>query len=380
MKRAGNIGLTGPRATHSEQSKAHKTTAKNKSGNIGIQIEVPDVLDALPFYVMLIDDQHRIIYVNRAVQTHLGVHPEDVIGKYCPTVIHGQDKPWYACPLEEAVQKEQPAEREALDLKSGRWIRSVIYPTRRLTQDGRTIYFHMVIDITDRKQAEARAEAARVALETYAAHMVRVIEDERQRLARDLHDEVIQNLALLCRRLSSLQQGKNALSAEVNYELRETQGIAESTVASLRDFTRALRPAILDDLGIVPSIRRLLADVSERTGMKSDLKVVGEEKRLPMDTEVGLFRIAQEALWNVERHSKATQVVMTISFDRNSVGLEIDDNGVGFHFPSDLRNFSDIGRLGLLGMQERSKLLGGELRVASQSQKGTTIKVSLPVA
>ena len=101
-----------------------------------VEVRVSDILEALPFYVMLIDEHHRILQANSAVREQLGVKPEAIIGKYCPQVIHGLDEPWYACPLEEAVEKGQAVEREAFDQESGRWINSAVYPTGRFTRDG----------------------------------------------------------------------------------------------------------------------------------------------------------------------------------------------------------------------------------------------------
>lgn len=227
--------------------------------------------------------------------------------------------------------------------------------------------------------ARRRAEEARVELKTYATHLVQAQEDERQRIARELHDETIQSLALLCRRLDSVETTGKGLPSTVIKELREARKITEAVVNELRDFARDLRPAILDDLGIVPSIRRLLVDSTERSKIKGQVKLVGEERRLPRDVEVGVFRIAQEALWNVERHSRATEVVVTITFAKSEAMLSVSDNGVGFKVPSILGGFSSTGRLGLLGAQERVELLGGKLEVQSNPEKGTTIIASIPI-
>ncbi|MDO8568737.1 MAG: sensor histidine kinase, partial [Dehalococcoidales bacterium] len=129
-----------------------------------------------------------------------------------------------------------------------------------------------------------------------------------------------------------------------------------------------------DDLGIVPSIRRLLADFSERTGNDGHLDVSGKERRLNRDTELGLFRIAQEALRNVEYHSKATGVALTITFADREAGLQVTDNGIGFEGATTAR-----GKLGILGMRERAELLGGKLDVYSGPDKGATILASIPV-
>jgi len=114
--------------------------------------DVLSIIDSLPFYVILVDERHYILQTNRAVQEHLGVNREEIIGQYCPKAIHGIEGPFYGCPLEESVETGRPVEREVLDKESGRWLNSAIYPTEMLTEDGRQIFFHMVTDISDHKQ------------------------------------------------------------------------------------------------------------------------------------------------------------------------------------------------------------------------------------
>jgi PAS domain S-box-containing protein len=114
-----------------------------------------EILDSLPFYVMLIDKHHRILLANKATRDQLQLEPNDIIGEYCPKVVHGIEAGTYsACPLAEAVEKMEPIEREHFDKDTGRWLRIAIYPTGAWTVDGEEIFFHMVVDITDQKKAE----------------------------------------------------------------------------------------------------------------------------------------------------------------------------------------------------------------------------------
>jgi signal transduction histidine kinase len=231
----------------------------------------------------------------------------------------------------------------------------------------------------DREASERRkAETAGAALKAYAAHVVNVQEDERKNIARELHDQTIQTLVLLCRQLDSISV-RESLSSRVVQELGSAREISEGVVKSLRDFARNLRPPHLDDLGILDSISKLLLDFSDRTGIKGQLKLNWKERRLPPDTEVGLFRIAQEALWNVERHSRATEVTVILSFGASEVAMDISDNGVGFNVPNDLGDLSGKDHFGIVGMHERAELLGGKLEIQSDSEKGTTVLVSFPI-
>ena len=217
-------------------------------------------------------------------------------------------------------------------------------------------------------------------LKAYTAYVVRAQEEERQRIARELHDDTIQSLVLLCRRLDDLRGTSESLPASTLDRLQEARETAEEVVAGLRDFTKALRPPILDDLGLVTSVRRLLTDFTERTGIKGQFKVAGEDRRLPPDTELGIFRITQEALRNTESHAEATRIAVTLTFAKDEVRLEVVDNGVGFSRASVSTDFTSSGHLGLISMQERAELLGGRLEIKSSPGKGTRVNASVPVA
>jgi signal transduction histidine kinase len=217
-------------------------------------------------------------------------------------------------------------------------------------------------------------------LKAYTAYVVRAQEEERQRMARELHDDTIQSLLLLCRRLDGLQGVGESPPTSTFDRLQEAREIAEEVVTGLRDFTKTLRPPILDDLGMVTSVRRLLTDLTERTKIKSQLRVAGEDRRLPPDTELGIFRIAQEALRNTERHAEATRIAVTLTFTKDEVRLEVIDNGVGFSRASVSNDFTASGHLGLISMQERAELLGGRLKIKSSPGNGTRVNASVPVA
>lgn len=227
--------------------------------------------------------------------------------------------------------------------------------------------------------ARQKTEDANVAIRTYATHIVQAQEEERQRIARELHDQTIQGLALLNQRLGTIKDRNPHLPSAVAEEVREAQQLAEESAKEVRNFIWSLRPPILDDLGIVPSIRRLVLDSTERTGMKGHFRLVGKERRLPQDIEVGMFRIAQEALWNVERHSKGTEMAITITLTKDEARIDISDNGIGFTVPQVLHSFYTTGKLGVLGMQERAELIGGKLEIQSIPKKGVTVNFSIPI-
>ena len=160
-------------------------------------LDIRDILDALPFYVLLVDENHCILEANNAVYAQFGVKREDILGNYCPMVIHGLDHPFPGCPLEEAVKINQAVERELFDSKSGRWVTSAVYPIKGATRDNKRVFLHTVTDITERKQAQEALKLSHEQLRAVSAHLESVREEEKRKIARDLHDETSQLLSSL---------------------------------------------------------------------------------------------------------------------------------------------------------------------------------------
>lgn len=225
--------------------------------------------------------------------------------------------------------------------------------------------------------ARRRAEAATAALRVYAAHVVSVQEEERRRIAQELHDDTMQKLILICRELDLIEGLDRAVGQSTAGGLRKARRSVEEVVEGLRCFAGGLRPPILDDLGLVVSLRRLLADLAERSRVEGQLELVGRERRLAPDVELALYRIAQEALRNVERHARATRLTVTLRFAEREVGLTVVDDGVGFDLPSGL-DLASSGHLGLLGMRERAEALCGRLMIRSRPARGTELSVLMP--
>jgi len=148
-----------------ESARLRQPIAKDEQGAAtNLDLGIQQVLDALPFYVILVDADHRILLANKAVRQHLGVDPQQIVGEYCPKMVHGLDRPFPGCPLEESGEKGHAVEKELFDPKSKRWMQSAIYPTRYETKDGRAVFFHTVYDITERKQAEEEKEKVQTQL------------------------------------------------------------------------------------------------------------------------------------------------------------------------------------------------------------------------
>lgn len=251
-------------------------------------------------------------------------------------------------------------------------------------QDGITLYMKPTVRNIRESSGQAMVQLVlrdvteernqRAGLKAYAAFVIRAQEEERLRMARELHDEVVQAVILLRLQLDEVEVRYAEVSPD---ELRVAKKMGEKVVNDLRGFAKRLRPPLLDDLGLVATLKKTLHEFEVRCDVLVHLKVVGHPRRLSPDMEIGLFRIAQEAISNVERHARAKNVTAVLTFDDRHVTLDVIDDGIGFDQPTDRALLATSGHLGLIGMQERAELLGGSLRVETDIGSGTRVRVSM---
>ena len=219
-------------------------------------------------------------------------------------------------------------------------------------------------------------QAAQASLHHYIGAITAAQEEERLRLARDLHDVTLQSLIALKQRLQLAAPA--AEDAAHRAALDEMQQLADATMLDLRRTMRALRPIYLDDLGLVPALE-MLAREAAQPGLVVEFKCEGHVERLGPAAELALYRIAQEALNNVQRHAHAMRADLAVSFGDKRAVLMISDNGLGFPPPSSPGAFAASGHFGLLGMRERADLIGARLEILPAPGRGTTVRVSLPI-
>jgi signal transduction histidine kinase len=203
-------------------------------------------------------------------------------------------------------------------------------------------------------------------------------EDERKRIARELHDDTAQRLIVLSRHLDALADSEKALSEAGVERLERLQQGIEDALHEVRRFSHDLRPSVLDDLGLLPALEGVLASL-EQWGVAAELNVSGERRRLAADVELALFRIVQEALNNVKRHAEASEVTIDVEFYDGRAKIAICDDGRGFDLLPSTSDYAITGRFGLLGIEERVQLLQGRLSVRSGKGQGTTVSVDVPV-
>jgi signal transduction histidine kinase len=204
-------------------------------------------------------------------------------------------------------------------------------------------------------------------------------EEERKKISRELHDEVVQTLVGINVELSALVHGNSAGVRQMQSKIAHTQRLVESSVDAVHRFARELRPAVLDDLGLIPALHAYCKSLAARKKLRIQLTAFGGVEKLASDKRTVLYRVAQEALTNVARHARATQARVTISKIPGAVRLEISDNGKSFPVRKILRSKNNK-RLGLVGMRERVEMVGGSLTIESTPGKGTTVRAEIPFA
>jgi PAS domain S-box-containing protein len=341
-------------------------------------LKILDVLNALPFYVLLIDEDHQILEANIAVSTQLGVKREDILGGYCPQVIHRMDSPFPGCPLEESVEKNHDIERELFDAVSSRWVVSAVYPVGAVTRGNKRIYLHMVTDITERKLAQEQLKIAHEQLKNTLTHLESVREEEKREMARNLHDETSQQLASLYAHLEAAISTIDKNIEQTKKLLRKAQTMATTALDEIHNLIYDLRPSVIDELGLIPAISHLADRHLKTTGIRVILKTAGRVHRLPGALEIALFRVVQECFNNIARHAKAHNVTVFLQFKPDRIKLRIGDDGIGFNVKEIMNSRDKFRGLGLLGIRERADMLSGTLEINSRPGYGTEVTIDVP--
>jgi signal transduction histidine kinase len=215
-------------------------------------------------------------------------------------------------------------------------------------------------------------------LRKLSSQILHMQEEERKRISRELHDEVGQALTVLNTNLGMLQRNGTMDSALIKNKIAGTQMLLAQTMETVHRFARELRPAMLDELGLLPALRSCLKNFAERTGLQVRFAASPAAERLNDDQKTVVYRVAQESLTNVAKHAHASRVTVRLRKFSRGLQVEIKDNGQAFEVD---RQLSGKGRkrLGLLGMRERVGLVNGRFAIKSSPGKGTTVSLEIPI-
>jgi signal transduction histidine kinase len=302
--------------------------------------------------ILVLDAEGTVTDLNPAARARLS---EDVVGRPGAEIFNG------GAALDELAGRVLP-------LPDGRDYRLDFVP---LPGGARSRSTQLIFeDVTEERSESRRATR-------YAELVVQAEEDQRRRLSRELHDEPLQLFLHLARRLENLG-GAPGLPSTVAGSLEEARRQALDAATRLRTLARDLRPPALDELGLAAALSSFLTDVEDENGLDVELEVGGTEARLTPEVELGAFRIVQEAVSNTVRHAGASKLLVTVGFQTDELALSVCDDGRGFA-PEGVGE-QGSGRLGLLGMHERTRLLGGHLQVRSALGQGTVVEATVPLS
>lgn len=248
---------------------------------------------------------------------------------------------------------------------------AIIMLTTSLIGDegGPPVFQHISRDVTQEKLLQEN-------LRLYARQITRAQEEERKRIARELHDDPIQAMVVLSRQIDDLATN-NTLDSRCEARLEDIREEVDEILGKIRRFTQDLRPPTIDYLGLIPTLRELVSQWEAQSGIQCTLHVTGSERHFIAEDELLIYRLVQEALSNAWRHSEADQVRITVNFTEDRTIVEISDNGRGFEMEEGLK-FVQSGKIGLAGMEERADLLGGTVDILSSPGQGTRIVLEIP--
>ncbi len=347
--------------------------------------------DAISDMVCLMDAEGKILRCNTAMREFLGKPFEEIIGRPCWELVHGTTERPAGCP---GVRMRETCRRESQVLPIGdRWFEIAADPL--LDEDGNIIAgVHTMSDVTERKRTEGELRKHRDHLEelvaqrtqrsrALAARLAEAEEAERRQLARELHDQVGQNLTALSLNLKALQQQMPAyadrpqeIADQASARLADSLALIKQTTQRIRDVMDYLRPPALEEYGLTAALRWYGTGFASRTNVP--VTVHGEEAAPRLAAAIGtaLFRIAQEALTNVARHARATKVQVTVGQVQGKVRMVVADDGIGFD-PERPAQPDERQPWGLLTMAERAEAVGGGCRIESSPGQGTQVIVEV---
>jgi two-component system, chemotaxis family, CheB/CheR fusion protein len=348
------------------------------------------VIESVQFSIVVLDDEFRVRMANAAFRSISGMPYAEIERRSFPdlvTLLWGMER---VGPLLDDLRSTGAAFE--MEHKAAVNDTQVFCVTGRAVQlEGSRALLITVEDITLRKQAELllQRESERLAsqvkiteeqlqrteeeLRSLTASLFTSHEEERRRVARELHDDISQQLAMLANDLEQLRQNIPPTEAEMRKRLEALREAAAALSDELRRISHALHPSILEDLGLPVALRSLVTEFAEREGMPSNFTHRNVPDMLSREVSATLYRITQEALRNVAKHAGRTHVRVSLIANGSALRLTVRDLGEGFD-PSESRG------LGLISMEERARLVGGSFRISSALGEGTTVQVQVPVA
>jgi PAS domain S-box-containing protein len=321
----------------------------------------------------------RLLSANVAFQKMLGYSEEELRALSFLDITHESDREANRGLLAELLKGRRPSYemQKRYRRKDGSLIWASIHVSMVPgTQSIPRFCMAIVEDITERKRAQEELQHSFKQLRALTARLQGIREEERKSVAREIHDELGQALTAIKIDLASLIREPLLDQLQQRRRTDSVLELVDQTIQSVRRISTELRPGILDDLGLVAALEWAAEEFEARTGTRCRLDLPGDDIEIDQERATAMFRIFQETLTNVARHAKASEVGVRLAKENGDLTLEVHDNGTGI----DEEQLSGGRSLGILGMRERAALLGGELGIIGAPEKGTTVRVRIPVA
>ena len=328
--------------------------------------ELKDIFERVTDGFVALDKNWRYTYVNKKGGEILRRDPDYLIGKNIwDEFSDPKANAHFYKAYHKAMDEQKYVYFEDYFEPFSFWLENHIYPS----QNGISIYFR---DVTEQKQAQTELVKMNYRFRNLSGHLQNSREDERMKIAREIHDELGQSTTALKINMSWLSKKNLSEDVAVKNRIDDTISLLNEMVKSIRRISQELRPSILDNLGLSAAIEWFTSEFEKRTGIKCTFEnKLLDDSNLTNNVKTALFRICQESLTNVMRHSQATAVDCTLQRMHNKIVLDIHDNGKGFDITQKNKSF------GLLGMQERASMINGNLKIESAPNKGTTIHAEI---
>ena len=320
----------------------------------------------------VLGSDHTVLHCNGCFARLLGAPLQSVIGSSIEGLVDPDDHAKLKALLRRAAQDNCRGEIRLLPQEGAPLLVRLSLNPLRL--GGTPAFCLIASDLSEVKRAEQELRASSDQLRNLAARLLSVREEERARIAREIHDELGQSLTAVKIDISWLAGRLPPKNAEMLERIRATVQLADGLIKSVRRISTDLRPGILD-LGLAAAVEWQAQDFQTRTGIPCKLRLLAQQVVVAPNVSTALFRIFQETLTNVARHANATRTEVVLQKQRDGLVLLIRDNGQGF----DSANPSFSKSLGLLGMRERAAMLGGQLKITSAPGQGTSVAAWIPL-
>jgi len=326
----------------------------------------------MPMWVLSLEN-YRIIDVNNAALRHYGYSKEEFMLLDTRKMRPAEEERRF---LEDMRLRIQGVSNRGLwrhRKKGGELIQTEI-SVFDFSSDGKPVRLVLSNDITEQFKTADKLKRSYDEIRGLASHLQDVREEERAWIAREIHDELGQQLTSLKMDLSWLSRKMNPQDEFISERIANSLSLLDDTIKTIRRIATELRPGILDDLGLVPAIEWQAEEFQKRFSIPTHFSSDLDQANFPAGVSIGLFRICQESLTNIARHAFASKISIALNQEAENILLSIEDNGKGFQ-PEKSGNQKTLG---LLGMKERALMMGGKFQIESRQGKGTSVFVTVP--